>query len=1803
MRLALVLVGWCLVSAAVGQNSFRSRQSGDWNQASTWEEFIAGSWQLTSNTPSSASGAITIQNAHTVTVTAAVTVDQVTVNAGATLVVNGAIVTTLSDGASTDLVVAGTLRLTGEAIVDGAGSISLSGTGRLELGSLNNTGALVTGTLAGNVRTSGARSYLSGAVVSYVGTGPQFIGSGHPGNLTSGVTSEINNLSGVTYDTNCGSNFTGGGTLYFPGALTLTQGNLNIVTQTGIARTILFTNVINANGNFVSLSGPATSVTFSGSGTTALPSPASTQTIGNLTINRPGATVTFPSTVQVTTRLTVSGNTVFNGVNNTVRDLVLNGGSVDFNGSTSITGPVTQANGTTIFFDNNALSLSGNYTSSGGVLASSGTSALTLLGSTPLSSDLVFANGSALQTLTLNKTHAGVSAVIGTPITLTGLLDLVAGTLSITAGNLVMGAGSSITKASTASIVTTAPSGGPWNLTYTGATQSTGLEIPATGLLSSLTINTNSSTTLSLSQDITVQNQLTIPAASRTLSPGSFNITAGGITNAGIFNAPNNTASTGLTLNGNFTNNGTFNHNGGTVRIGGASVFGGTSIATTAFNNVQILATGTLTAPSVLLVAGNLTVDGTLVTGTGLVSFSGSPSTLSGSNVATTNFYSITVGTGATLVLPSSVTLTRDLTVNGTLQAGSGTLVFAGTSALLGSNLGATVFHHLTVQVGSSLAAVNANLVINGDFTINGTFNPGTTGTLQVQGTSALSGAAIGSTNFVNLLITPAGSLTAPTTLNLLGNLTNNGVVNANGGTVVFAGGTGSRTVGGTTNTQFFDLRLNKTNGGTSLTVSSPQTVTNALILSDGILDIPGGNLVMNNGSSITKSSNAGISGGSPQGGPWSVTYVDGNQNTSLEIPAAGNLIDLTVSVNNGSSVALTQPITLSGSLSIPTAGRVFFGGSHNITVGTLNIAGTFNAPNASATTGLTINSSLVNNGTFVNNNGTVLIGGAVAFTGSAISTMNLNNLIIQGTGTLTAPSNLNIQGNFQNNGSFLAGTGTVTFTGTSGSKTISGSSNTQFYGLVVNKTNVGLSLTVTNPQTVTNQLTLTAGQFAINPGQLTLSSGATLTRNSTSSILTSSPGGGPWNLIYTGGNVTTGLENVAGSIANLSINSNSGAVVTLANPVQISAQLTISPQASGPTLTCGAQSVSAATFINGGIFNAPSTTLTLTGNFTNNGTFNRGTGTVVFAGSSSILGSSSTTFHHITISGTLSRPATLTLTGNFINNGSFAGAGGTVAFSGTAAQAISGSSNASFNVLDITNTVGVNVETTHDLTGRINMGAGARLDADGVSGNGVLTMISTSDFPTALDAQIGPLTGGAQVTGSVTVQRYMRGADNYDRFISSPVTNAPVSQLQDDFAVTGNFTGTSFPCTGCVNNGPSLKRYNETLTGAFNIGYTSVPTPGGTNAETLIPGVGYDAYMWNGVAPFVWDVRGPVNQGNVNFTVSHTVSSPVQPTADGWNLLGNPYPSAIQWNNDVGWAKTNIDATVWVWDVVGRVWRSYNADTQVGNLTNGVIALGQAFWVYVPTAAPASLSVNEQAKHVAATGTFYRQRALPLMEVTLSGAGTFDQLYIQEDERATDHFDTGLDVPKLRLGIEQMSLHADAGTAKGLGYVAIAPSSNLDLPLTLYVEKAGTYTFSLNVTPSSSLAGYFLNDLSTGVSLPAASATAYSFDVAQPSTELTDRFLLSKNALQKAEHRSVARFYPNPTTGVVKMRLGAASGVPDIKLFDREGRLVPVAFEVYPDAHQVTVVEVDMRALPAGIYMAKTLIDGAVSVHRIVKY
>ncbi len=102
---------------------YRTRQTGDWNGATTWQicnnQSFSWAYRNTADFPTNASRAIYILNEHNIRVTADVTVDQMTIEPGGSVTVDSGVTWTIANGAGDDLTINGSLTVNGTMKITG----------------------------------------------------------------------------------------------------------------------------------------------------------------------------------------------------------------------------------------------------------------------------------------------------------------------------------------------------------------------------------------------------------------------------------------------------------------------------------------------------------------------------------------------------------------------------------------------------------------------------------------------------------------------------------------------------------------------------------------------------------------------------------------------------------------------------------------------------------------------------------------------------------------------------------------------------------------------------------------------------------------------------------------------------------------------------------------------------------------------------------------------------------------------------------------------------------------------------------------------------------------------------------------------------------------------------------------------------------------------------------------------------------------------------------------------------------------------------------------------------------------------------------------------------------------------------------------------------------------------------------------------------------------------------------------------------------------------------------------------------
>jgi len=126
-----------------------------------------------------------------------------------------------------------------------------------------------------------------------------------------------------------------------------------------------------------------------------------------------------------------------------------------------------------------------------------------------------------------------------------------------------------------------------------------------------------------------------------------------------------------------------------------------------------------------------------------------------------------------------------------------------------------------------------------------------------------------------------------------------------------------------------------------------------------------------------------------------------------------------------------------------------------------------------------------------------------------------------------------------------------------------------------------------------------------------------------------------------------------------------------------------------------------------------------------------------------------------------------------------------------------------------------------------------------------------------------------------------------------------------------------------------------------------------------------------------------------------------------GYNLLGNPFPTAIDWDEITKSASVNGEVHVYKESIGDYV--SYNAG---GDLTDGIIPAMQGFMVL--STAPSQTLTIDLNDRVVSTQSYYKNSDSELMKISVKKDVNQTNLYLRFNEAATNGFDSEWDAHKI---------------------------------------------------------------------------------------------------------------------------------------------------------------------------------------------
>ncbi len=280
------------------------------------------------------------------------------------------------------------------------------------------------------------------------------------------------------------------------------------------------------------------------------------------------------------------------------------------------------------------------------------------------------------------------------------------------------------------------------------------------------------------------------------------------------------------------------------------------------------------------------------------------------------------------------------------------------------------------------------------------------------------------------------------------------------------------------------------------------------------------------------------------------------------------------------------------------------------------------------------------------------------------------------------------------------------------------------------------------------------------------------------------------------------------------------------------------------------------------------------------------------------------------------------------------------------------------------TSDIQTTVSTTPPYTFQINVGNNGFCDNDinysvNINGN---NLISGSTNAYHCGGSSGPIVANPTISnpfiGDITLQRYLSLSNDGWRELTSPITNQTLSNWQSNGVIMTNFTGSNFPNFGWT----SVYAYNESNADGIKengwVEATDISNP-------LSPFSAHRIYIGTGVQNL--SSTGEFNVGDVNYNLGFENILPSELAANidqkGWNLIGNPYPCTIDWDNIPAASKANIDDAIWIWSGEAGNYGMYVGGAGIGtNDVSNLIASSQGFWVHANNNNP-SLLIQERNK------------------------------------------------------------------------------------------------------------------------------------------------------------------------------------------------------------------------------------------------
>lgn len=477
--------------------------------------------------------------------------------------------------------------------------------------------------------------------------------------------------------------------------------------------------------------------------------------------------------------------------------------------------------------------------------------------------------------------------------------------------------------------------------------------------------------------------------------------------------------------------------------------------------------------------------------------------------------------------------------------------------------------------------------------------------------------------------------------------------------------------------------------------------------------------------------------------------------------------------------------------------------------------------------------------------------------------------------------------------------------------------------------------------------------------------------------------------------------------------------------------------------------------------------------------------------------------------------------------------------------------------------------------------------------------IINDGIFTVKSDGNLLQLEAGAVNTGTINVERSVAGVDNIPTkmdyiYWSSPVANQNLQAFSP---------GT--PAANFLQYKEATDFFVTTYDGVFH------PAKGyAIRAETT--GVPMPSYSK------IYTFLGVPNNGDYPFTITRSPNTGTSPNVmvHGYNLVGNPYPSNIDFDKLYQGNNSKIYNIAWFWTndhanppqqgsgYDGANYAIYNGTGGSTPNTTSIIKVGQGFLVQNKGAENSSSVLNFQNSYgktsvlrVKTPGRFYQRDLSPKNRYWLKLISPDDIVNTQligYIEGATDDFEQDYDAEIM--GMSSDIFYSILGDKRLLiqGKGAFRSTDKVDLGANFF--KAGTYTLGLDTAEGifSGAQKIYLKDKETGT-VTDLSANPYNFKATKGVSEGRFEIVYEPQGVLAAEGAAAENLIVYREGGDFIVR-APSKMITDLEVYDGAGRLI------HKTQPRQTEVRIPGAQLLRGVYIMKIDQSGQLTKKKILK-